>query len=67
VNLHAGLREATALKACVQEVVEELETWLDGDEGTAWSWGEEGFMHVAGLRGLAHQLVRDMIVRVAER
>ncbi len=66
VNLHAGLREATALKARVQEAVEALETWLDGDEGTIWSRDEDGFMHVAGLLGLAHQLVRDMIVRVAE-
>jgi hypothetical protein len=65
LNLHAGVYEETVLKARVQEAIDELETWLESDEGVAWSEGQEGFMQVAGLRALARQLRRDMVVRIA--
>jgi hypothetical protein len=62
-NLHAGVYEENVLKARVQEVIDGLETWLDGDEGVAWIDGQPGSMHVAGLLGLAYQLRRDMVVQ----
>ncbi len=62
VNLHAGMFEEAALKLRVQEAIDELETWLDGDEGAAWSEGQEGYMQVAGLRALARQLRRNTVV-----
>jgi hypothetical protein len=64
--LHQGIHDEKALKARVQEAVLDLEAWLDCDEAEAWLADQEGYMHVAGLRGFAHQLVRDMVVLFAE-
>ncbi len=61
-NLHAGLYQKDALKARVQEAVLDLEAWLESDEGAAWIRGRGSYMQVAGLRGLARQLTRDMVV-----
>ncbi len=63
-HLHRGVRDEIALKERVQEVIETLEEWLDSDEGAAWIDGR-GTMEVAGLRGLARQLRRDMVVKTA--
>lgn len=65
LNLHAGIRDERTLKDRVQQAIEALEEWLDGDEGAAWQEGE-GYMHVSGLRGLARQLKRDMVVQIAD-
>lgn len=65
LNLHAGVREEAALKRCVLEASDALEAWLDEDAGAAWVDSQEGFMSVAGLRGFARQLRRDMVVRSA--
>jgi hypothetical protein len=64
-NLHIGLRDETRLKSEMRECILALEEWLDGDEGAAWQ-DERGFMEVAGLRGFARQLLRDMVVRAPE-
>jgi hypothetical protein len=62
--LHVGIREERTLKDRVQRAIEELEEWLEGDDGAAWQ-ETEGYMQVSGLRGLARQLKRDMVVRIA--
>lgn len=64
LNLHAGVHDEIALKVRVQEAIEELEIWLEGEDGAAWAEGR-GYMQVAGLRGFARQLKRDMVVRIA--
>ncbi|MFO0756052.1 MAG: hypothetical protein U0359_06155 [Byssovorax sp.] len=66
-HLHAGIREEITLKAKVQEAIEALEIWLEDKDGLCWIEAQEGFMQVAGLRGLVRQLRRDMVVVVAER
>ena len=66
LGLHAGIREETVLKRRILDVIDALETWLDGDEGATWIEDQEGFMRVAGLRGFAQQLRRDMVVLIAD-
>lgn len=65
-NLHAGVHEEIALRARVQETIEELESWLCGDEGAAWVEEQGGYMEIAGILAFAQQLRRDMVVRTAE-
>jgi hypothetical protein len=65
LHLHRGVRHEAVLKERVQQAIEALEGWLDGDEGSEWVGAQDGYMHVAGIRGLAHQMRRDMVVRTA--
>ena len=61
LKLHAGVHDKDSLQANVRNAILELEGWLESDEGIAWCDGQ-GYMQVAGLRGLAQQFWRDMVV-----
>lgn len=65
LGLHAGVREEAALKRRVLDAIDALETWIDGEDGVIWIEAQESFMSVAGLRGFAQQLRREMVVLIA--
>lgn len=62
LGLYRGTRLENDLAAAVQEAIEAMEVWLEGDEGARWVDEQEGFMVVAGLRGFARQMRRDMVL-----
>jgi hypothetical protein len=61
LKLHAGVHDKDLLRANVKNAILELEGWLESQEGVAWC-DDRGSMEIAGLRGLAQQLCRDMVV-----
>lgn len=64
LNLYDGVHDKNLLQAHVKTAILKLEEWLESDDGIAWC-GED-YMQVAGLRGLAQQLWRDMVVSLPD-